>query len=47
MKSRKYQKKRNEKFILLGNIKRGMEQVAQIEKKKIKSISLRQLLNEL
>ena len=47
MKPKKYQKKRNKKFILLDNIKRGMKQVSQIEKKKIKSVSIEQLLHEL
>jgi len=38
--------KRNSKSALLG-IEKGLKQVAQIEKGKVKAISIKQLLNEL
>ncbi|HEY6978652.1 MAG TPA: hypothetical protein VH396_20285 [Chitinophagaceae bacterium] len=39
--------KRKEKLTLLDSIKKGMNQVSKIEKKKIKSIPLQQLLDDL
>jgi len=47
VKAKKSGKGKNEKSALLERIKKGMKQVSEIEKKKIKSIPLQELLDEL
>ena len=47
IKAKKTGKGKDEKSALLESIKKGMKQVSQIEKKKIKSIPLQELLDEL